>query len=136
MAIEFTERRPTQQQYWDLFATTGWNEKYKLSPEELFRGMEHSWYVVGVYDGERLVGFARVITDTIVHAMVYDVITIPEYQGQRIASRVMEMVMAKCKAAGIRDVQLFSARGKRAFYEKRGFVARPEDGPGMQYEGW
>ncbi len=33
----------------------------------------------------------------------------------------------------LHDIQLFSARGKREYYEKRGFMARPEDGPGMQY---
>jgi hypothetical protein len=36
--------------------------------------------------------------------------------------------------ANIRDIQLFCARGQRAFYEKRGFVARPDDAPGMQYK--
>jgi hypothetical protein len=32
-------------------------------------------------------------------------------------------------------VQLFSARGKRDFYERLGFVARPDDGPGMELSG-
>jgi len=30
------------------------------------------------------------------------------------------------------QVQLFSARGKREFYERLGFAARPDDGPGME----
>jgi hypothetical protein len=52
-----------------------------------------------------MVGFGRIVTDQVLHAMIY-----------------------------IRDIQLFCARGKQAFYEKHGFVVRPIDAPGMQYQ--
>jgi hypothetical protein len=42
-------------------------------------------------------------------------------------------VLAACHDAGITDIQLFSAKGKSRFYEKHGFVARPSEGPGMQF---
>jgi hypothetical protein len=43
------------------------------------------------------------------------------------------MLIEKCKLHNIKDVQLFCAKGKRGFYEKLGFEARTDDGPGMQY---
>ena len=33
------------------------------------------------------------------------------------------------------QVQLFSARGKRGFYERLGFVVRPDDGPVWNWAG-
>jgi GNAT superfamily N-acetyltransferase len=65
--------------------------------------------------------------------MVYDMIVLPAYQGQGIGGVILDRLVEKCRAAGIRDIQLFCARGKRSFYEKRGFIARPDEAPGMQY---
>ena len=40
--------------------------------------------------------------------------------------------MAECRRHGIVDVQLFCADGARPFYERLGFVTRPDDAPGME----
>jgi hypothetical protein len=42
------------------------------------------------------------------------------------------MLTDVCVAAKIRDIQLFSAKGKSGFYEKYGFKRRPENAPGME----
>jgi len=42
------------------------------------------------------VGFGRIVTDGILHAMVYDLITDPEYQGSGVGSEVLRMLVAKC----------------------------------------
>jgi GNAT superfamily N-acetyltransferase len=62
-----------------------------------------------------------------------EMIVLPAYQGQGIGGEILRRLVGKCQQAGIRDIQLFCAHGKRAFYEKRGFFARPDDAPGMQY---
>ena len=133
MPIEFRPEIPTRDQFWELFQTTGWNEKYQLSPNDLMRSLRASWSMLGAYDGERLVGFGRLVSDGVLHAMIYELIVLPEYQGQGIGGKILEKLVEKCRQAGVRDIQLFCARGKREFYEKRGFVARPDDAPGMQY---
>jgi GNAT superfamily N-acetyltransferase len=120
-------------QFWKLFQTTGWNDKYQLSPEEYMFALHSSWYMLGAYDGEQLVGFGRLVSDGVVHSMIYDLIVLPEYQWRGIAGEILERLIKRCKEEGIRDIQLFCAHGKRKFYEKRGFVARPSDAPGMQY---
>jgi len=131
--IEYREKAPSQEQFWALFETTGWNREYQATPEELMRAVGQSWYVVSAYDGERLAGFGRVVSDLVLHAMIFDLIVLPEYREQGIGGEILGRLVGKCLEAGIRDIQLFCARGKRAFYEKRGFVARSEDAPGMQY---
>ena len=66
--------------------------------------------------------------------MIYDLIVRPDYQMRGIGGRILERLVDQCLRLGVRDIQLFCARGKRAFYEKRGFAARPDDAPGMQYQ--
>ena len=133
MPIEFCSEIPDSDQFWKLFQTTGWNEKYQLSPDDLMQALRASWYLLGAYDGEQLVGFGRLVSDGVLHAMIYELIVLPEYQGQGIGGKILEKLVEKCQEADVRDIQLFCARGKRSFYERRGFVKRPEDAPGMQY---
>jgi GNAT superfamily N-acetyltransferase len=133
MNINFRAGLPSNDQFWKLFQTTGWNENYRLSPDELMQALRSSWYVLGAYDNEKLVGFGRLVSDGIVHAMIYDLIVLPEYQGQGIGGKILERLIEKCRETGVRDIQLFCAKGKRSFYEKRDFVVRPDDAPGMQY---
>jgi len=133
MGIELRSEIPDGDQFWELFQTTGWNENYQLSPEELVQALRSSWYMLGAYDDGRLVGFGRLVSDGILHAMIYELIVLPDYQGQGIGGKMLEKLVKKCQQAGVRDIQLFCARGKREFYEKRGFIARPDNAPGMQY---
>jgi len=131
--LQYRKETPPIKKYWDLFETTGWNLEYQATPDELARAIANSWYLVAVYDEDRLVGFGRVVSDGVLHAMIYDLIVAPDYQGRGIGTQVLNMLIPQCLEYNIRDIQLFCARGKRHFYEKFGFVARPEEAPGMHY---
>jgi ribosomal protein S18 acetylase RimI-like enzyme len=133
MALRYESELPTAEQYWGLFQTTGWNAEYHATPQELLKALAHSWYCLAAYDDEHLVGFGRIVTDQVLHAMIYDLIVDPDYQRQGLGSQILDRLVARCQEANIRDIQLFCARGKQAFYEKHGFVIRPTDAPGMQY---
>ena len=133
MEIEFRSEIPSIDQFWRLFQTTGWNDNYRLPPESLIQVLKASWYVLAAYEDKELVGFGRLVSDGILHAMVYELIVLPEYQGRGIGGEILEKLVERCKKVGVCDIQLFCARGKREFYEKRGFAARPDDAPGMQY---
>lgn len=132
--MKYSEELPSPELFFELFETTGWNTKYELSKEELFLALKKSWYTISVYDDKKLVGFGRIICDGIVHALILDVIILPERQGEGIGKEVMKKLVAKCKKHKIRDIQLFSAKDKAGFYEKLGFECRKEDSPGMQLE--
>ena len=98
----------------------------------MHEALQHTWYAVSAYDADRFVGFGRVISDGVLHALIVELIVTPEYQEQGIGSAILNELVAKCRAAKIRDIQLFCARDKVGFYAKHGFVARPDDAPGMQ----
>ena len=130
--IELSEQLPDREEYFSLFNTTGWNKDYKASPDDLEKANRNSWLAVSAYDGSRLVGFGRAVTDFVLHAMIFDMIVLPEYQGRGLGTLILTRLVNKCLESGIRDVQLFCAKGKRPFYEKNGFEARADDAPGMQ----
>ena len=133
MDILYKENQlPDKQAFFELFESTGWNEEYGLVSDEIFHAIEKSWYMVSAYDDVRLVGFGRVLSDGKLHALITEMIVLPEYQGRGIGREVLKYLTDICQAHKIRDIQLFSAKGKAGFYEKYGFSRRPEAGPGME----
>lgn len=134
MSVEYKKSAPDINQFCSLFSTTGWNDTYHATTEELKLALSNSQFVVSAYSGEQLVGVGRIVTDGVLHAMIYEMIVLPAWQSKGIGTQILKMLLEWCEQRNIRDIQLFCARGKRGFYEKNGFLARPEDGPGMQYK--
>jgi GNAT superfamily N-acetyltransferase len=133
MYILYQLTAPKIEDFAALFETTGWNLEYRAAPEELGIALHNSWLVVSAFKDDRLVGVGRVVSDGVMHAMIYDLIVHPDYQCMGIGSEILFRLTQACLDANIRDIQLFCARGKRSFYEQRGFFSRPEDAPGMQF---
>jgi len=132
--ITYTNDIPDRESYHRLFETTGWNTKYGASAEELHTSIQQSWHLVSAFDADHLVGFGRTISDGIMHALIVDMIVLPEYQGRGIGGRILTDLLERCREHNIRDIQLFCARGKAGFYRRFGFVVRPDDAPGMQFD--
>ena len=130
--IIFKETLPDIKEYWNLFQTTGWNQEYNFSIQDLANAIQNSWYSMSIYDSDKLIGFGRVIADGVHHALIVDLIIHPDYQSKGLGSRLLDKLVSKCKKNKIRDIQLFSAKDKYAFYEKFGFEKRPDNAPGMQ----
>jgi len=132
LKFKFSEEVPKTKKFLGLFLTTGWNNSYKLSDKELEYALQNSWYTYSAYDRDKLVGFGRLISDGIIHALILDLIISPEYQSQGLGKMILQQLVNRCKKNQIRDIQLFSATDKFGFYEKLGFTRRPELSPGME----
>ena len=92
-----------------------------------------SYYFISVRQNEKLIGCGRIISDGHIHALIVDMIILPEYQGRGIGKKILEMLVSHCREKGIIDIRLFSAKNKAGFYLKNNFKLRPDDAPGMQY---
>ena len=130
---EYRKGLPDPVEYADLFETTGWNARYKVNVEELSGALIASWSTVSAYVSGRLVGFGRTMSDGFLYAVLFDVIVHPEFQRRGIGAEIVSRLVEGCVAAGIRDVQLFSAAGKIHFYERLGFRVRSGEAPGMRF---
>jgi len=135
MKLTISYNSPDKVEYYELFESTGWNSEYRLSPGLLFETLSNSWFLVCVYNDKKLIGFGRVISDGVLHALIVDLIVAPGFQDCGIGKIILNELVLKCKSAAIPDIQLFCAKGKEGFYLKQGFKSRPTDAPGMEFVG-
>ena len=127
----YTSEIPPVDALFRLYLTTGWNAEYNLSPLEFHKAVCGSYYTLSGWDSDLLVGFGRVVSDGMLHGMIYEMIVHPDYQKRGVGSRILKGLLDKCRSDGIREIQLFCAEGKEQFYLKHGFVRRSETAPGM-----
>ncbi len=82
---------------------------------------------LSVWDGPKLVGFGRVLTDYVYRASIWDVIVDQAYQGQDIGTQIMRHILDH---PSLKRVELFwlCTRDKQAFYEKLGFSSKEQTG--------
>ena len=132
-SIHYLHRLPEKAELFRLFETTGWNEFYRLGESDLHEAAARSWHLLSAYSDDKLVGFGRIICDGVVHALILDLIVLPEFQERGIGGTILDSLVRKCLDHKIRDIQLFCAKGQAEFYKKRGFSPRPDNAPGMEY---
>jgi ribosomal protein S18 acetylase RimI-like enzyme len=92
------------------------------SPEALRRSFEQSQHVAIARDGDRVVGTARLLSDGVCNAYVVDVWTALSHRRQRIASRMMRLLIAAVPGEHV-GLQTDDAQ---ALYESLGFRPQPE----------
>lgn len=89
--------------------------EYKKAIEQAFR---NSQYVVGAFDGEKMVGCVRVLTDRTLFATIWNMIVLPEYQKKGIG----KMLLEKCLNTYPKlHFFLIADDDVVGFYEKTGF---------------
>ena len=77
--------------------------------------------IVTVWDGERLIGHARAISDGVFRATLWDVVIHPEYQGRGLGRKLVQTVLAHPKLARVERVYL-TTTDQQEFYGRIGFV--------------
>ena len=132
--ITYKEFAPTASQFNQLTDSVGWGTRDEKVVE---RALANSLYCLGAFDDDKLVGFARIIGDETIFLYIQDVMVMPEYQGQKVGTGIMEKLIEKIneyKKAnnGIRTY-LGASAGKEDFYKRFGFDTRAGAGlgPGM-----
>ena len=108
--------------------SVGW---YELSERQLTAAKNNSVFAITALDGEKEVGSARVVGDGGYQFFISDVIVRPEYQGMGIGREMLNRLM-NCALSVADDgetimINLMSAKDKEGFYEKLGFMRRPND---------
>ena len=71
---------------------------------------------------KRLVAFARVITDGVYKALIFDVIATPEERGKGLGRLLIESILAHPRLRGVRHFELYCLPELVPFYERWGFT--------------
>jgi predicted GNAT family N-acyltransferase len=72
--------------------------------------------------GERLVGFARVLTDFVYEALVLDVIVAEDLRGTGLGAALMNAIVNHPRLALVRTIELACQPELVSFYERWGFT--------------
>jgi ribosomal protein S18 acetylase RimI-like enzyme len=107
-----------------LFHQAPWAKNRTM--EDTAKMLRHSDVVLCAWDGDRLVGFGRVITDFVYRATIWDVIVDRAYQKQGIGTELVQRILNHPR---LNKVELFWLCTRRpGFYEKLGFSSKEQTG--------
>ncbi len=88
--------------------------------EELERALWKSAPVVSVWEGTKMIGFARAISDGIYRAMIWDVIIHPQYQGVGLEQKLLETILSHPRMNRVERVYLMNTNPQH-LYQQMGF---------------
>jgi GNAT superfamily N-acetyltransferase len=94
--------------------------------EVVARSVEHS-LVFGIYDGEKQIGLARIVSDYTTFAWLCDVFIHEDYRGRGIGKWLMETILSYPELQGLRRFML-ATRDAHGLYLQYGFkpLTRPD----------
>ena len=88
--------------------------------------LAHTDVAITAWDGSRLVGLGRVLTDYVYRASIWDVIVDTDYQGQDIGTHIIQRILDH---PDLKRVELFwLCTRSPGFYEKLGFSSKEQTG--------
>jgi GNAT superfamily N-acetyltransferase len=119
LTISTDNNRLDQEAIYDMLTRAYWAKG--RSREMIARTLNFS-LVFGVYDGSKMIGMARVVSDFTTFAWLCDVFILEEYRGRGISRWLMETVLAHPDLQGLRRFTLMSTDA-RGLYTKFGFKA-------------
>ncbi|MEH1835242.1 MAG: GNAT family N-acetyltransferase [Nostoc sp.] len=107
---------------WEEMKATLSQDKFDngRSAEQLKASFANSYGTCIAYEGDHIIGTARVLSDGICNAYIVDVWTFTPYRHQGIASKMMRILLDKLQG---QHVCLFTD-DSIPFYEKLGFTER------------
>ena len=83
------------------------------------RLIDEAWRVVGLYDGERQIGFCRAASDGTSFVYLADVYVLEEYRGRRLGEELVRFMIEESEYAHVR--WLLHTTNMHALYRKFGF---------------
>jgi ribosomal protein S18 acetylase RimI-like enzyme len=78
-----------------------------------------SYTLIFAFDKPQLIGMGRALCDGEYQAAIYDMVVLPEYQGQGVGR---EMLRRLCTQLPVDNIILYAVPGREGFYQKCGFT--------------
>ncbi|GGA67742.1 GNAT family N-acetyltransferase [Ornithinibacillus halotolerans] len=105
-----------------LFKDAGWTRNVpNWQKEKNSLIFENSTWAFTVWDEERMIAMARVISDKIMAANIMDLVVLSEYRGRGIGQKLVELCVQKLPHG---DWFAHTSANNFSFYEKCGFEVK------------
>jgi len=102
----------------DFLSRAYWADK--RSRDVIEKSIKHSLNF-GVYEGEKQIGFARVVTDRAVFAYLCDVVIHEDYRGHALGKWMMECILSHPELQGLKRWCLLT-KDAHGLYKQFGFT--------------
>lgn len=126
--IVYNEIKPFTDDYMALRKKVGF---FDLSVDQAHKSLNNALRVICAYDGERLAGMGRLIGDGALICYIQDVMVDPEYQGRGIGKKIVKMLIDSAEEMVLPGTRMYlglmSVKGTEEFYERLGFIKRPNE---------
>jgi len=109
-----------------LYQQEWWTKGRSL--ENARRGIEGSQICIGITDENNdLQGFARVLTDFIFKALLFDIIVAKTYRSKGLGDQLMSAIKTHPKLKIVKHFELYCRPELAQFYQKYGFTNDVDD---------
>ena len=125
--ISIKENNKNVEEFNLLYDSVGWGTYDRTISK---RALDNTFYSVSIYDDDKIIGYGRLIGDTICFIYIQDVMVKPEYQHKKIGTMIMNKLLNKINELKKENpdlrAYLGASKGKEHFYEKFGFIKRTD----------
>lgn len=123
--LNIKENNKNAEEFNLLYDSVGWGA---YNEDITKRALDNTFYSVSVYENDTIVGFGRIIGDTICFMYIQDIMVKPEFQNKKIGTLIMNKLLKKVDELKKQNpdirVYLGATKDREKFYEKFGFVRR------------
>lgn len=109
----------------------GWKA---LTDRQIINAVENSFIIVVAKHENNNIGMGRVLYDDAFLAYISDIAVIPQFQHRGIGTKIVrELIRYVCSTADMGEEIMFTldaGKDKEIFYEKIGFIKRPNNRSG------
>ncbi len=117
--MEFSFDRPVPAEAFQKLAEqTDWAQGRQVA--QIAESLRGSYLLLGVWEGDRLIGVARAISDGVYRAVIDDVIVDEPYRGRGIGTEMMRHLVKRL--AHVQGIGLGCDPDQVPFYKRLGFL--------------
>ncbi len=112
---------PKKEQLMNLYGDVEWFA-YTRYPEVLEKAVNNCLNVWTAWDGDKLVGLARVVGDSYTIIYIQDILILKDYQKRGIGSKILKLILKKYES--VRQIILLTDDTEKTvnYYKKNGLV--------------
>lgn len=106
-----------------LFQNEWWSAGRSLADVRVM--LQHSDFIFGIVapQSQELLSFARILTDRVFKAAIFDVIVHPAHRHAGLGSKLMAHILSHEDIARVQHIELYCLPERAQFYQRHDFTA-------------